>query len=152
MKRKLKQRWSTIPAISTKGTITSYFNALNTKKNHDIWHCKSSYWFLMKFICMSFRNRQKSEPLKRFSALFRSECKLIWYLLLMYIYLCLSCNVNNSNTELPNCLKRVETIVVLIEVIVFSGVIYDVHAYTVTVFYRSSLMNQVPEKIYYVHD
>ena len=32
MKRKLKQRWSTIPAISTKGTITSHFNALNTKK------------------------------------------------------------------------------------------------------------------------
>jgi hypothetical protein len=32
MKRKLKQRWSTIPPISTKGTITSHFNVLNTQK------------------------------------------------------------------------------------------------------------------------
>jgi len=37
MKRKFKQWWSTIPSISTKQTITSHLNSLNTKMNHDIW-------------------------------------------------------------------------------------------------------------------
>ena len=32
MKRKLKQWWSTILLISTKQTITSHINSLNTKK------------------------------------------------------------------------------------------------------------------------
>ena len=32
MKRKSIQRWSTIPPISTKWTITSHLNSLNTKK------------------------------------------------------------------------------------------------------------------------
>jgi hypothetical protein len=52
MKRKLKQRWSTIPAISTKGTITSHFNALNTKKtmtydNHDCFYSFQTIWQLI---------------------------------------------------------------------------------------------------------
>jgi len=32
MKRKFKQRWSTIPSISKNWTTTSYFNPLNTQK------------------------------------------------------------------------------------------------------------------------
>jgi hypothetical protein len=32
MKRKFNQWWSTIPPISTKRTITSHFNSLNSKK------------------------------------------------------------------------------------------------------------------------
>jgi hypothetical protein len=32
MKRKVKQRWSTIPPISTKRTITFHLNSLYTKK------------------------------------------------------------------------------------------------------------------------
>jgi hypothetical protein len=32
MKRKFKQWWLTIPTISTKWTITSHLNSLNTKK------------------------------------------------------------------------------------------------------------------------
>jgi len=35
MKRKFKQSWSTIPPISTKQTITSQLNSLNTKNKHD---------------------------------------------------------------------------------------------------------------------
>ena len=40
----------------------------------------------IKFICTSFRNRQKSEPLASFSGLFRSEYKCILYLTTMYVY------------------------------------------------------------------
>jgi len=43
----------------------------------------------------------------------------------------LSCNAKQSPKQLPNCLKRSETIVVLI---VFNGVLYDISAYAVTVF------------------
>jgi len=32
MERKFKQRWSIIPSISTKWTIISHLNSLNTKK------------------------------------------------------------------------------------------------------------------------
>ena len=32
MKSKFKQRWSTIPPISTKQTVTSHLSSLNTKK------------------------------------------------------------------------------------------------------------------------
>jgi hypothetical protein len=35
-KKKLKQYWSTIPLVSTKLTITSYLNSLNTEKDYDI--------------------------------------------------------------------------------------------------------------------
>ena len=41
----------------------------------------------IKFICMSSRNRQKSEHFMSFSSLFCSECKLILYLPTMQIYL-----------------------------------------------------------------
>jgi len=43
-KKKLKQCWSTIPLVSTKLTITSYLNSLNTEKDYDIWHWKSRSW------------------------------------------------------------------------------------------------------------
>jgi len=45
MKRKFKQRGSTIPQISTKRTITYHFNSLNTKQGAiDIWRWKSRSW------------------------------------------------------------------------------------------------------------
>jgi hypothetical protein len=40
----------------------------------------------IKFMCMSFRNREKSQSLAKFSSLFPSECKLILYLTTMNVY------------------------------------------------------------------
>ena len=40
----------------------------------------------IKFICTSFRNKWKREPLASFASLFRSVCKAILYLTKMYIY------------------------------------------------------------------
>ena len=40
----------------------------------------------IKFISMSFRNRQNSEPSASFSCLFRSEYKRILYLTTMYVF------------------------------------------------------------------
>jgi hypothetical protein len=38
MKRKFKQWWSSIPTISTKWTITSYFNWIHWRlKHHNMW-------------------------------------------------------------------------------------------------------------------
>ena len=34
MNRKFKQRWKSIPPISTKGTITSHLNSMNKKRQH----------------------------------------------------------------------------------------------------------------------
>ena len=45
--------------------------------------------------------------------------------------LCLSCNIKNPR-HLPNCLKITETSIVLI---VFNGIIYHIHPYTVPIFY-----------------
>jgi hypothetical protein len=47
--------------------------------------------------------------------------------------------------QLTHCLKRAESGVVLI---VFICVLYEVHAYTVTVSNRLLYMNQVPEQKY----
>jgi hypothetical protein len=44
MKWKFKQWRSTIPLISTKRTITSHFDPLNTKKDNDIWSWTSRSW------------------------------------------------------------------------------------------------------------
>jgi hypothetical protein len=78
---------------------------------------------------------RKRGQLTIFSSLFRSECKLIVYLMTMHI-LCLSFNIESSKTKLPNCLKITETSVVLI---VFNCVICDISSYTVTVsFYCST--------------
>jgi hypothetical protein len=49
----------------------------------------------------------------------------------MYVYCVLSCNAKRSPKQLPNCLKRSETIVVLI---VYNTVLYDISTYTVAVF------------------
>jgi len=51
----------------------------------------------------------------------------------MYVVFILQCK--KSPTRLPNCLMRTETIVVLIA---FNGLLCDVRAYAVIVFYRSS--------------
>ena len=58
----------------------------------------------IKFICTSFRNRQKIEPLTSFSSLFRSECKLFLYLTTMYVY-CVYPGISKSPKHMPNCLK-----------------------------------------------
>jgi len=42
MKRKFKQCWSTIPAISTKQRITLQHR---TQKDHEMWGWKSRSWF-----------------------------------------------------------------------------------------------------------
>jgi len=39
-----------------------------------------------KIVCRSFRNRQKSETLARFSCFFHSECKWIFVSPTMYVY------------------------------------------------------------------
>ena len=48
----------------------------------------------------------------------------------MYIY-CVYPGLSKSPKQLPNCLKIAETSIVLI---LFNGVIFDVSAYTVTIF------------------
>ena len=78
--------------------------------------------------CMSFRNKLTSEPLVRFSGLFRSECKLILYLKTLYIY-CIYPAISKSPNHPSNCLKITETNIILI---VFNDVICDVSDYTVT--------------------
>ena len=83
----------------------------------------------IKFICMNFRNGQKSEPLPSFfypvsqreqiNCIFNDNVRI----------LCLFCNTKKT-TQMPNCLKMAETSVVLI---VLNG------AYTVAVsFCRST--------------
>ena len=62
-------------------------------------------------------------------------CKSNVYLTIMYVY-CAYPAISSSPKQLPNCLKIVETSVVLI---VFNGVIFDVSAYNITVsFCRST--------------
>ena len=62
----------------------------------------------------------------------------------MYIY-CVYPEISKSQKQLPNCLKRAETTIVLI---VFNGVLCDLHTYTVTIFLLKINMNQVPERLY----
>ena len=128
-----------------------------------LYLCDFPYWFSLwlydsyiynictlseniKFISTSFTNRQKSEPLARFSSLFRNECKLISYSTSTYIVFILQYQ-KVKKKQLPNCLKITETSVVLI---VFNGVICDVSAYDR--FFLSLYLDQVPEMIYQVHD
>ena len=59
---------------------------------------------------------------------------LCLYLLTMYIY-CVYLVMLKSLKQLPNCLERAESIVVLI---VFNGVLCDISIYTVIVFRCSS--------------
>jgi len=47
MLRKLRQWWSTIPPISTKQTITSHLNLLNTK-TQDIWRWETKLLYIPK--------------------------------------------------------------------------------------------------------
>jgi hypothetical protein len=56
------------------------------------------------------------------------------YLLTIYAY-CIYPALSKSPKQLPNCLKRARTIVVLIA---FIGIFYDVGGYAVTIFYRNS--------------
>jgi len=42
--KKVKQWRSAIPSISTKRTISSQFNSLNVKRDHEIWRKKSRFW------------------------------------------------------------------------------------------------------------
>ena len=67
--------------------------------------------------------------MESFSTLFCSKCKLIWYLTTMYVY-CVFPAISKDPQQLPNCLKIVETRVVLN---IFKCVICDVSDYTVTV-------------------
>jgi hypothetical protein len=62
----------------------------------------------------------------------------------MYIY-CVYPEIPKCQKQLSNCLKRAETTIVLI---VFNGVLCDLHAYTVTIFLPNINMNQVPERLY----
>jgi len=43
-------------------------------------------------------------------------------------------------------LKRAETRIIPT---IFNGVLYHVHTYTVTIYYNSLYMNQVPEELYF---
>ena len=66
-----------------------------------------------------------------FSDLFPSKCKQILYLPTMYIYL--FCKVKSQQQQkLPNRLNRGETNIILI---VFDGVLCEIHTYTATVSY-----------------
>jgi hypothetical protein len=66
-----------------------------------------------------------------------------------YIVFILQCQ--KVQKQLPKCLRRAETSVILI-VLSGVGVLYHVRVYTVTVFDHTLYMNLVPEKVYYVHD
>ena len=94
----------------------------------------SRYCFHCKQVYMCFRNRWKSEPLASFSALFRSKCKWILYFPTMYVY-CVYPTMSKIPKQLPNCVKRAETSVILM---VFDGVLSEVCAYTVTISYHGS--------------
>ena len=72
-----------------------------------------------------------------FICLFRSECKLILYLANMYVY-CVYLVMSKIPKHLPNCLKIVETSIVLN--------VFKYIAVTITV---SFCWNQVPEKLYF---
>jgi len=61
----------------------------------------------------------------------------------MYIMIILQCQKVQNNCQI--LLKRAETDIVPT---IFKGVLYHVHAYTVTISYRSLDINQVPEKFY----
>jgi hypothetical protein len=69
----------------------------------------------------------KREPLVSFSVLFRNACKYILYLETIYAY-CVYPVKLNSPKQLPICVKRAETSVV---VIVCDGVLYEVRAYRI---------------------
>jgi hypothetical protein len=88
----------------------------------------------VKFICASFKNRWESESLASFSALFCSECIWNLYFLEMDVY-CVYPAMSKSPKQLPNCLKRAKTSVVLV---VFDGVLCDTCSNIVTVSYRCS--------------
>ena len=64
-------------------------------------------------------------PLVSFSGPFHSECKLMVYLLTMYVY-CVYPAISKRPKQLPNHLKMAETRVV---VIIFIGVLLS-HGYT----------------------
>jgi hypothetical protein len=83
------------------------------------------YILNITFISTSFRIMWKREPLVSFSVLFRNVCKYILYLETIYAY-CVYPVKLNSPKQLPICVKRAETSVV---VIVFDGILYEVRAY-----------------------
>jgi hypothetical protein len=66
--------------------------------------------------------------------LFRSKCKLICYLPTMYRY-CACPVMLQSPKQLHYCLKIAKTSVCLI---ILNGVLYEVHVYTVTVYFCCS--------------
>ena len=69
-----------------------------------------------------------------FSGLFRREYNIILYLPTMYVY-CVYPSMSISPKLVPNCLKIVETSVVII---VFNRVLCEVRAYTGTVALQES--------------
>jgi hypothetical protein len=90
------------------------------------------YILNITFISTSFRIRWKKELLVSFSVLFRNECKYILYFETIYVY-CVYPVMLNGPMQLPNCVIRAETSVV---VIVCDGVLYEVRAYTAIASYR----------------
>ena len=84
----------------------------------------------IKFICTSFRNSEKASG----DLFWRVSQRVPINFIISdnILTLCLSCNVKKPK-QLPNCLKRAETNVVLI---VFDGDLVEVRVYTATVFYR----------------
>jgi len=72
-----------------------------------------------KYNCTSFRNRKKSELEASFSGLLFSEYKWILYLTTMYIY-CVYPAMSKNPKQQPNCLKRAETDIILIVLMVSS--------------------------------
>ena len=93
-----------------------------------------TYWILQLFLRAS-ESGGKKEPLVSFSVLFRNECKYILYFEIMYVY-CVYPVMLNCPMQLPNCVIRAETSVV---VIVFDGVLYEIRAYTAIASYRWSI-------------
>ena len=57
--------------------------------------------------------------------------------------------MTNNPKQLPNCMKKSETSIVLI---IFNCGLYHVYTYTVTVSYRCSTRFRYKEKLYKVHD
>ena len=98
MKRKLKQCWSSIPPISTKWTITSHLNSLNTKKYHNVGcpglHISTisyGFWYELNW------NEPKSVIFQNLNFIFHPNCKAVFFANVDLIYESLKLWINTEN-------------------------------------------------------
>jgi hypothetical protein len=90
-------------------------------------------YIVQKYIINLYKlkNQVENQAFGKLFWLFRSEWKLIWYILTMYV--CIACNVKISY-QLPHCLKWAETSVL----IVFIRVLDHVYKYTLAIYEHRS--------------